>query len=237
VIEISKSFKKRTWNPLLAPAVEGVLTYWPAILFIQSIAVSVVLIYYFVDGTAGVFAAIAEWKLAGGLYFAAGTTVISGGILPELIKRFFRPAGVAAPSTAELCHQFIMWATLGVLVDLFYRLQSTVFGEGTDALTLLVKVFVDQFVFAPLIALPFITLWFLLREVGYEPKKFLSCIRFKKIYNRVLPLWATGLFFWPIMLCMIFSLPTSLQFPLFLLGNAAYSILMIFILRRQTESA
>lgn len=224
---------KRTWHPLIAPAIEAFTAYWPAILFIQLVALGVVLSYYLIEGTAGLFTTLANWKVTGGLYFSASTTVISGGVLPELIKRQFRAAGMAAPSAGELCHQFMMWAVLGIMVDIFYRVQNALFGEGTDALTLLIKIIVDQGIFAPFICLPFITLWFVLREVDYAPKAFLAFIRFKKIRNRVLPLWATGLCFWPIMLCIIFSLPAPLQFPLFLLGNTAYSILMIFIIRRQ----
>ncbi|MGZ0655810.1 hypothetical protein ACWPKO_10810 [Coraliomargarita sp. W4R53] len=224
---------RRAWHPLIAPAMEAFSTYWPAILLIQIIALAVVLAYYFIDGTAGLFATVAGWKQAGGLYFAAGSTIVSGGILPELIKRRFRPSGASAPGLGELCHQFTMWAMLGIVVDLMYRLQSKCFGNGTDPATLLSKVFVDQFVFTPLFSLPCITLWFAFREVHYAPRAFVGCLRFQKIRNRVLPLWATSLCFWPIMLCIVFSLPAPLQFPLFLLGNAAYSILMIFIVRHQ----
>lgn len=227
---------QRTWHPLIRPGIEAFSTYWPAILAIQAIALGVVLSYYWIEGTAAFFNKVAEWKLSGGIYFAAATTVVSGGVLPEIIKRFFRPAGIAAPGAGELCHQFIMWALLGVLVDLFYRLQTILFGERTDPLTLLYKVFVDQFVFTPFVCLPFITLWFLLREVHYAPRAFLASIRLKNIRNRILPLWATCLCFWPVMLCIVFSLPAPLQFPLFLLGNAAFSILMIFIVRRRTEN-
>ncbi|MDQ8193147.1 hypothetical protein QEH59_01830 [Coraliomargarita sp. SDUM461004] len=226
---------RRAWHPLIAPAMAALSTYWPAILLIQFAALTVVLAYYFIDGTAGLFATIAGWKQSGGLYFAAGSTIVSGGILPELIKRRFRPPEVSAPGIGELCHQFTMWATLGIVVDLMYRLQSLYFGNGTDPATLLTKVFVDQFIFTPLISLPCITLWFALREVHYAPRAFVAYLRFRTLLNRVLPLWTTSLCFWPVMLCIVFSLPAPLQFPLFLLGNAAFSILMIFIVRHQTH--
>jgi hypothetical protein len=209
--------------------------YWPAILLIQAISLGVVLSYYFVEGTAGLFATVAHWKQAGGRYFAAGSTIVSGGVLPELIKKRFRPASTPAPTAGEICHQFAMWGILGILIDLFYGLQITLFGAGTDPLTLLKKVCADQFIFAPFISLPFITIWFMLYEVDYAPRAFFANIRFKKIRNRVLPLWATSLCFWPVMGGIVFSLPAPLQFPLFLLGNEAISILMIFIVRRQTN--
>ena len=51
--------------------------------------------------------------------------------------------------------------------------------------------------------------------------------------HRALQIWISCLAFWPVMLLIIYSLPQALQFTLFLFGNAAYSILLIFIARRQ----
>jgi hypothetical protein len=236
VVTTTKPSPKYTLAPLIAPTLDAFKTYWPAILLIQTIALGVVLAYYFIDGTAGLFEKIVDWKTTGGLYFAAGATIISGGILPELIKRYFRPAGSTPPTFSELCHQFAMWAGLGIAVDLFYRVQGKLFGQGTDPITLLSKVLLDQFAFTPLISLPCIALWFAFREVNYSPKALLRCMQPRKLRDRVLPLWTTSLCFWPVMLCIVFSLPAPLQFPLFLLGNAAYSILMIFIIRHQSET-
>ncbi len=225
----------RPWHAAITPALQGFKTYWPAMLSIQLIALGLVLGYYCIEGAARFFAEAAAWKARGGLPFAAVATVISGGIIPELIKRVCRPANVPAPGLVELTHQFTMWALIGILVDRFYHLQAILFGSGTDALTLLIKVLFDQFVFTPLISLPFITLWFMLHETGYVPQAYLAAMRPKIIRDRILQLWATCLCFWPVMLLIIYSLPGLLQFPLFLLGNAAYSILMIFIVRRQGE--
>ena len=221
------------WSKSVAPAWQALKTYWPAILFIQSIALALVLSYYWIEGSRGIFNQIATLKIELGPLFAAACTVFSGGIFPELIKRIFRPKGITPPGFGELIHHFIMWAWVGILVDYFYTLQSVLFGDGTDVTTLLIKVVVDQFIFAPFVSFPLITLWFMLGEAHYRPKPFRESIRLATIRDRVLPLWTTCLIFWPVMLCIVYSLPADLQFPLFLLGNAAYSLLMIFIIRRQ----
>jgi hypothetical protein len=218
-----------------APALEASKLYWPAILLIQGFALAILIGYYSIEASRGAFDTVASWKQNGGFLFAAITTIISGGILPEILKRFLRPEGVPSPRVSELIHQFIMWAYLGILVDLFYRFLNHLFGSGTDALTLLYKVLFDQFLFAPLLSMPSMVAWFMLYESGFKPKRFLQQFRLKRVYERILPLWATSLIFWPVMLAIIFSLPQALQFPLFLFGNAAYSILMIFILRHQRQ--
>ena len=216
-----------------APALEAFRLYWPAILLIQGIAFSVVLCYYGVERSHTTFNTVAGWKENGGFLFASITTIISGGVLPELLKRALRPEGVIPPKMSELIHQFIMWAYLGILVDALYRFLNHLYGSGTDPLTLLYKVLSDQLIFSPFFSLPSMVTWFMLYENGYNLKRFIEQFSMKRIYLRILPLWATSLIFWPVMLVIIFSLPQALQFPLFLFGNAAFSILMIFILRHQ----
>lgn len=222
---------------LTAPLRLALRTYWPAILLIQVIALGAVVAYYRVPAAAGFFGTLADWKASGGLVFAALANVVSGGIIPELLKRIFRPSNIRPPGLRELAHQFVMWAALGVFVDVFYRLQSQWFGDGTDAGTLFIKVVVDQLVFTPLIGLPFIVGWFTLREVHYRPGAWLSSMAARSAVRHGLQLWISCLAFWPVMLLIIYSLPATLQFSLFLFANAAYSILLIFIARRQQGEA
>ena len=222
---------------VITPALQALRAYWPAILLIQGISLCLVLSYYWISGTQAVFGRIAELKVELGLTFAAVTTVFSGGVFPELLKRKFRPKGSPSPSWGELGHQFMMWAIVGVLVDCFYTLQSMVFGLGNDVTTLVTKVLMDQFLFTPFLCVPFITLWFLAREVNYSISRFRASLSLAVVRDRVLPIWATSLSFWPVMLLIVYSLPAALQFPLFLLGNSAFSILMIFIIRHQPDQS
>ncbi len=225
------------FKQLYQPALQALRTHWPIILIIQALALGVVCSYYWIEGSSELFNHIARYKSSGGLLFAASTTIISGGLLPECLKRGARPSGMPAPPMTELLHQFTMWGILGVIVDRFYAIQAQLFGIGNSPSTLLIKVLFDQFVFTPLIVLPFITSWFLLYEKKGNLKQWFEALTVKDILHRMLPLWATSLCFWPVMLLIIYSLPSALQFPLFLFGNAAYSILMIFIARRQGSIA
>ena len=218
---------------MLLPTLLAVRTYWLAMLIVQFLALAVALSYYWIDSAAAVFASIGGWKSHGGLFFSAITTVISGGVFPELLKRFFRPAGIAPPKTSELAHQFVMWALVGMLIDLFYRVQTHLFGNGTDALTLLKKILVDQLIFAPLICTPFVVAWFLLYEKDYQLRPWLRALTLSFFIERETPIMVAIYSFWPVMLLIIYSLPADLQFPLFLFANSAYSILMIFIIRHQ----
>ncbi len=217
----------------LEPGLMAIKLYWPVILLIQACALLFVLVYYYLPTTHTFFEFLSTAKSNGGLLFASITTVFSGGIIPESLKAFFRPKESIGPKASELMHQFTMWALLGILIDFFYKFQTILFGDTSSLLTVFKKAIFDQLVFTPLVALPFITSWFLLFEVNYKLKPWLAKLHLNTLVDRILPLWAIALSFWPIMLLVIYSLPALLQFPLFLFGNAAFSILMIFIIRRQ----
>lgn len=221
---------------ILQPALRSFQTNWRPMVSIQLIALSLVVLYYSVEGARATFENIAQFKEQSGLWFAVIATIISGGILPELVKRIFRPKRSQAPSIGEFLHQLGYWALIGILVDRFYQFQATLFGHGIDAVTLFSKMLVDQFLFTPLVSMPLTVLWFLLWEVRYQPRAFLSQAKLSLILERMLPVYAVVLSFWPAMLLVIYSLPQLLQFPLFQLGNAAYSILMIFVIRRLASS-
>ena len=225
------------WIEIVRPAGAALRVYWPVMTLIQATGLVVVIAYYRWEGAARLLAEVARWKSEGGWLFASATTVVSGGVVPELLKRIFRPTGIPTPKAGELVHQFVMWALVGLMVDGFYGLQAGWFGLGNDVGTLVPKVLVDQLLFTPLVALPLIVAWLGLYEAGYGLRRWAAIFGVREMALRVLPLWAACLGFWPVMLTVVYSLPGDLQFPLFLVGNAAYSVLMIFIARRQAEAA
>lgn len=224
---------EQSLKDLYRPTLEGLRTYWPAMVAIQFAALLTVLAYYFVDGTATFFARVAIVQEKGGLLFVAVCTVISGGVIPEILKRIYKREDRSPPGLGELANQFMMWAGLGILIERFYALQDFVFGPTDSVGILLVKVFFDQLVFAPLITMPYTVGLFMLYESRYKMKTWLRGVTLQTWKRRALPLWMTCLSFWPVMLLIVYCLPRILQFPLFLFANSAYGILMVFIARRQ----
>lgn len=220
---------------ILRPGKEALYTYWHIIVLIQTAALIMVIGYYTIDSLSPAFSKLAQWKIEGGLLFAATTTMISGGLLPEFLKYLLTTQSRKTPNKIEFLHQLCMWAMLGILVDLFYTFQGKIFGDTPTLLIVIQKAIVDQLLFTPFISLPMIVGWFLLYESKYRMAGWLKSLKLRNITVRVLPLWATSLSYWPVTLLIIYALPQELQFPLFLFANAAYSILMIFIIRSQSD--
>jgi len=219
------------------PSVIALRAYWPAFLAIQGAAVALVFAYFLSPAVQAACTWATDWKTRGGILFAALANILSGGVLPELIKRRTRPPGIPHPSAAELAHQWILFGILGVLVERFYALQSWFFGDGRDPWTLARKIVCDQFGYTLFVALPLVVFWFALREHRYRPLAALRALGFSGLARRVLEIFAGNTAFWIPALVCVYSLPQPLQFLLFLLLNAAWSLLLIFIARRQTGSA
>lgn len=218
---------------LFQPALAALRTYWPAFLAIQLAAAGLV-VAYFLSPSVQSFCEIATgWKERGGMGFAALANVISGGLIPEAIKRHYRPAGIAAPGVGELLHQWTLFALLGVLIERFYALQAVIFGDGLDVWTLGRKIVLDQFGYTLFVALPLVVFWFALRQQGYRPLVTLRTLGLRGFVERLIPIFAGNLAFWVPALVCVYSLPQRLQFLLFLFLNAAWSLLMVFMARRQ----
>jgi len=218
---------------LFRPALDALRAYWPAFLVIQAAAAGLV-VAYFLSPAVQAFCEVATgWKERGGMAFAALANVISGGLIPEAIKRRCRPAGIAPPTAGELAHQWTLFAILGVLIERFYALQSLWFGDGHDVRTLGLKILCDQFGYTLWVAMPLVVFWFAVREHQYRPLATLRALGVRGFFERIVPIFAGNLAFWVPALVCVYALPQRLQFLLFLLLNSAWCLLLVFMARRQ----
>ncbi len=229
--DLSDSALKR-W---LLPAGQALRLYWPAILLMQACALGLALGYYQSESVREFAQGIVYWREAGGMLFAALANIVSGGVLPELLKWRLRPKGMPGPSGLELMHQFALFGILGVSVDLFYQAQAVMFGSGSEWWRLAVKILVDQFVFTPLFAIPVVIFWFFWREQEFSLRLAMARMRWSVFAERFPAIMVPNVLFWMPCLVGLYTLPTALQLPLFLILNTAWCVILVFIARRQTE--
>jgi hypothetical protein len=225
----------RAGGLLLQPGLRAFQTYRVLFLGIQGGAAVFLAVYFLSPGVREACGELADWKRAGGWWFASWTAMLSGVVVPELLKWKLRPPGLPNPTVGELVHQMGLFAILGAMVDQFYQWQTVWFGPAEGLGILLLKIFVDQFLYSLFITNPIAVGWFFWREHGYRMGSTLRALRPGLFRERVLPMWATGLVFWSPLLLVIYALPAALQFVAFLFANCAWGILMVFIARRQIE--
>ena len=218
---------KALWNNSLAGLKANVI---PGIV-LQTIGLSVVLIYYFVDSARGVFIAIADLKLAYGYLYSAVATGIFGGLIPFAYlysAKKVPPGGVRS----WLIFFVLYWMWRGVEVDAFYRLQDWMFGSALDWKTVLTKVSVDQFLYCPFLSAPVTTISFGWKNGGFSwgalRKQFNRRLFTREIPSVLLAVWIV----WIPATSIIYSLPLLLQIPLFNLV-LCFFVLLISVLGKE----
>lgn len=212
-----------------AAGLRAVRRFWRPFLLIQSAAVALVLFYRSSEAVRAACAAAARLKSEGGLPFAALTGCVAGGLLPELAKL------LAGRGRAELrgrsrvvAFNTAFFAVNGVVIDLLYRYEAALFGRDARLGVVAAKVAFDQFVFTPVWSAVIAAL-FLWRGRGFSFAATAPALGRRFFRERVLPLLVPNWCFWIPMVSIIYALPVPLQFLLFVLVLAAWSLIMTFI--------
>jgi hypothetical protein len=211
--------------------------YWPAFLALQIFAGLLAAGYYASGAVRDVAHWLLEWKSAGGLLFVVAANIFSGAVLPEMLKAWLRPPGRPAPTWRDWLHLSGLMAILGLAVNEFYRAQGEWFDGFGVATAVALKILVDQLVFALLFALPLVVVWFAWQENSYRWGRTRAALTPSVFLQRLIPLYLPNLLFWVPALIALYSLPTELQFLLYLFLNSASCLLMIFIAREMSGAA
>jgi hypothetical protein len=197
-------------------------------LALWSLALLLVLADQVVPSARAAFENVAGWKLRYGLAFSAVTTALFGGVVPFV---FLLATGRIrrARMAPELAFYLLFWAYKGLEVDLFYRLQSQIFGDQGTAGVVVRKVLVDQFVYNPLWAAPTSALVFLWKEElfsfrGLRARLGPEFLTFS-VPVTLLSTWTV----WLPAVAIIYCLPSPLQIPLFDLVLCFWVLVLSFI--------
>jgi hypothetical protein len=206
----------------------------PAIV-LNIIAVAIVVGYYHHDATRQALDHIQEVKKAYGLPFAVLTTIIFGAWLPIFVREiqaFFqgKPRGLG-----DIVFFTVFWGEKGVEVDLLYRAQSFVFGDGHDLPLagkiglVSLKVFLDQFVYVPIwgiVSTVFALKW---KDCGYNWRATWDALGPDWYRKKVLPVMVMCWFVWVPAVAVIYCLPLPLQLPMQNLVLCLWMLLLMFV--------
>jgi hypothetical protein len=200
------------------------------------LALLLVLADWFIPSAHAAFQSIGVWKARYGLAFSATTTAFFGGAVPFLllmVKGRIRRNRLGA----ELAFYMLFWAYKGVEVDLFYRLQSHLFGNHAAPGTIVRKVLLDQFIYNPIWAAPTSALAFLWKESRFsfgamKSRLGLDFLTFS-VPVTLMSTWAV----WIPAVAIIYCLPSPLQIPLFNLVLCFWVLVLSFISKKPADDA
>lgn len=198
--------------------------FWPG-LALQGVALAVVLLYYFHAPTGELLSRIPGLKERMGLLFPVLATAVTGGLIPFALLAARReiPAGRRG---SHLLFMLGFWAVNGLIIDFLYRAQAEVFGDQVDALTVVRKTLVDQFVFCPLWSAPFAAVAMRWKDGGFSFRALRAGLT-RRLFLLdtlavLLGIWAV----WIPAVAMVYSLPLALQFPIFSVVLCFWSLLL-----------
>ncbi|MEO7165802.1 MAG: Mpv17/PMP22 family protein [Spartobacteria bacterium] len=201
----------------------------PALL-LQALMLALLVGYYWSPAVAQMLEALAQFKLRHGFTFVVLAAIAAGAIVPEIfLVLFFQRGRPNRRNLRNLLFTIPIWALDGSLVDLLYRGEAAWLGNVVTFPVVLGKIAIDQFGYNPLFAAPFGVLTYEWKNSGFTFESLVRAFTWEHYREKIVPtLLATWAVWIPVM-AMIYSLPLSLQFPLFGLALVFWVLLLTYM--------
>lgn len=197
------------------------------------LALGVVLAYHFWMPARTALEALRRYREEVGLGFGIVSTAIFGGVIPTLVKRWV----MREPVTFGLfLFGTLFWAYKGLEVALLYEFQVWLWGAGNSWREILGKVFVDQAIYNPVLAVPNMLLGYLWADCGFSFRRLRAALRQRGYWRRALPILISNTAVWLPTVALIYVLPTALQLPLQNLVLVGWVLLLTLLARREQDT-
>lgn len=204
-------------------------------LVLQAFALALLLAYYFHAPSHHAMDLLADLKARWGWRYSLPATAFCGGLIPYLYLRLMPRTRAATPFSHGLFY-VAFWAEKGVEVDLFYRFQGWLFGNQAGVATVISKVLLDQFVYSVLWSAPCALIAFYWKDAGFSFARLRS-LRWGRFLRGNLPKAFIGMWgVWVPAVTIIYSLPASLQIPLFNIVLCFYALLFATLNQGNAEA-
>lgn len=206
-------------------------------LILQAMMLALLLGYYFHPATTVWLDHLADIKLRWGFGYSALSAVIAGALIPEIMRILvFQKGRACRVNFANLLFTIPYWCGMGMLVDAFYRTQALIFGAKPTFQVVVVKVLCDQFLYSPFVATPLACYLYDWKLAGY---RFAGTRRwFTAAYARdvMLPVIFANWGVWFPVVAVLYSLPGTLQIPLFGLALSLWVMLLTWMSERRNRT-
>jgi hypothetical protein len=197
---------------------------------------AIVMGYFYIEPVRSVFESLGELKTRTGWIFGIVSTAIFGGFLPVVLPVLFgQPKEKQFGSM--LTSNVLFWGFKGFEVDLLYRFQHWLFGDGTDVATIAYKVVLDMLIYAPLFGLLNCVLFYIWRDNGYSFSKTRASLGANWYANKILPPLISNFCVWMPSVIVIYSLPLALQLPVQNLILCFWVLILVFFTKDESAIA
>ena len=204
----------------------------PALL-LQAVMLAIVVAYYASPEFSTLLDRVAEYKRAHGIAFVVVATVLAASVLPELLLvTLFQRGRVRPENLRNLLFTAAVWGIDGISVDLLYRGLAAWLGDSATVGVIVAKICVDQFVYNVFFAAPYGVLAYHWKNSRFSFGAVRRSLTLEFYRDKVVPTLFTTWAVWIPLTAMIYSLPLSLQFPLFSLALTFWVLLLTYMTNR-----
>ena len=192
--------------------------------------------YLLHDGTRAFLTRVGEVRQEVSYVFSLVTYIVSGALFPELLRIvFFQKGRLLRANLWNFLNAAPLWASLGMLVDFFYRCQNEWFGTGNSWQIVAAKVLVDQFLFSPFLANPITNAYLAFRTSGLNASTARDVFSWNFVVEKMLPTQIAGWAVWIPGVCLVYFMPPLLQLPTAVLIQCFWVLLLTSL--HESESA
>ncbi len=214
----------------LAPGLSAIRRYWRPFVFLQSATLFLVMAYFRNARVAAICDGLSTFKTHSGLLFSAISAAGAGALLPEVAKAaVMGDRALSRQRARNVVFAVAAFGLSGIINDLQYRGMAVVFGDDHRIATVLRKMLADQFVTTPLYGTPYWLVVYAIREDRYRPWRTVPRLTPAWYLRTVTPLLITGWAYWIPMSTLLYSMPGPLQFCMYLVMVAGWSLLMVAV--------
>lgn len=207
-------------------------------LLLQVLMATFFMAYLAHEGMRHFLAMVASVKQESGLAFAFVSYILAAALLPEALRiGFFQDCRITRRNLWNMFTGALIWGCIGMLVDIFYRLQSDWFGAGNAWHVILVKMIVDQFLFSPFVATPLSVSALAWRDAGFRPQALASILTRDFVYRRIIPTQVAGWCIWIPGVCLVYFMPPLLQVPVAVLIQVFWVLIFTTVGERSARPA
>lgn len=193
---------------------------------LQGVAMFLLWSYYCWPAARGTLGQVALLKQNSGLIFAFTASAFASALLPLFLQSLQQGAH-RRMAIGALPVAIVFWGLRGCLTDLFYLLQSAVWGGSVLPLTVAIKVFCDLAIFTPCLSVPVVVLFFswLDGDLRRSFRDGAAVWWLREAWPLVRMAWIV----WLPALVVIYALPLNLQFPISALIQCFWTLFLVVL--------
>jgi hypothetical protein len=204
------------WRSAAANAVPG--------LVIVCLAGLLVAAYYLFTGVAASLQGLQNLRDRWGIWFSMGASAIGAGVIPGLYLMATGRARRGRRAAVDLLFTCLVWSATALVIDRFYAFQACLWGPTAGLPVLIGKMLVDQAIFTPLVGVQIPALGFRFRDMDYNLSALGRALREDWLIKVIAPMLAAAWLTWIPGTLVIYTLPLSLQIPMFVLIQCFFAL-------------